>query len=111
MKIALLGYGRMGKAIEEIAKSRGHVIVAKIDKDNPNDSISDADVAINFSVPSAAVDNITNTLQIRYLRIYDKAISGSDISNLYANRDVKRNFYHQIGGENFTKYFIYINEL
>lgn len=52
----------MGKAIEEIAKSRGHVIVAKIDKDNPNDSISDADVAINFSVPSAAVDNITNTL-------------------------------------------------
>ena len=62
MKIALLGYGRMGKAIEEIAKSRGHVIVAKIDKDNPNDSISDADVAINFSVPSAAVDNITNTL-------------------------------------------------
>lgn len=62
MKIALLGYGRMGKAIEEIAKARGHVIVAKIDKDNPHDSISDADVAINFSVPSAAVDNITNAL-------------------------------------------------
>jgi 4-hydroxy-tetrahydrodipicolinate reductase len=62
MKIALLGYGRMGKAIEEIAKARGHKIVAKIDKDNPNDSIDNADVAINFSVPSAAVSNITNTL-------------------------------------------------
>ena len=62
MKIALLGYGRMGKAIEEIAKARGHKIVAKIDKDNPNDPIDSADVAINFSVPSAAVSNITNTL-------------------------------------------------
>ena len=62
MKIALLGYGRMGKAIEEIAKARGHKIVAKIDKDNPNDSVDSADVAINFSVPSAAVSNITNTL-------------------------------------------------
>ena len=35
MKIALLGYGRMGQAIEKIAIDRGHTIVAKIDKDNP----------------------------------------------------------------------------
>ena len=62
MKIALLGYGRMGKAIEIVAKSRGHEIVAKIDMDNSKDMINDADVAINFSVPSAAVDNITNAL-------------------------------------------------
>lgn len=65
MKIALLGYGRMGKAIEIIAKNRGHEIVAKIDKDNPNDAIDHADVAINFSVPSAAVSNITNSLKQR----------------------------------------------
>lgn len=62
MKIALLGYGRMGKAIERIATSRGHEIVAKIDKDNPGDSFEYADVAINFSVPSAAVGNITHAI-------------------------------------------------
>ncbi len=62
MKIALLGYGRMGKAIESIAKSRGHEIVAIIDKDNPKDSLNGAELAINFSVPSAAVANITHAL-------------------------------------------------
>jgi 4-hydroxy-tetrahydrodipicolinate reductase len=62
MKIALLGYGRMGKAIESIAKSRGHEIVTIIDKDNPKDFLSGAEVAINFSVPSAAVANITHAL-------------------------------------------------
>ena len=62
MKIALLGYGRMGKTIENIAKARGHEIVAIIDKDNPKDSLNDAEVAINFSIPSAAVENITHAL-------------------------------------------------
>jgi len=62
MKIALLGYGRMGKAIESIARSRGHEVVAIIDKDNPKDSLNGAEVAINFSVPSAAVANITHAL-------------------------------------------------
>ncbi len=63
MKIALLGYGRMGKAIEVIAKARGHEIVAKIDKDNSSDSFGHADVSVNFSVPAAAVTNITHALQ------------------------------------------------
>jgi 4-hydroxy-tetrahydrodipicolinate reductase len=62
MKIALLGYGRMGKAIESIAKSRDHEIVAIIDKDNPKDSLNGAEVAINFSVPSAAVANIIHAI-------------------------------------------------
>ena len=62
MKIALLGYGRMGKAIEEIAVKREHTIVAKIDKDNENESYM-ADVAINFSVPSAAYKNISDALK------------------------------------------------
>jgi 4-hydroxy-tetrahydrodipicolinate reductase len=62
MKIALLGYGRMGKTIENIAKARGHEIVAIIDKDNPKDSLNGAEVAINFSIPSAAVENITYAL-------------------------------------------------
>ncbi len=62
MKIAILGYGRMGKAIEKIAVERGHTIVAKIDKDNENESYM-ADVAINFSVPSSAYKNISDALK------------------------------------------------
>ena len=61
MKIALLGYGRMGQAIEKIAIDRGHTIVAKIDKDNPDEAYQ-ADVAINFSVPMAAYENITSAI-------------------------------------------------
>lgn len=62
MKIALLGYGKMGQTIEKIAVSRGHEIVLTIDKDSPEYDISIADVAIDFSIPSSAVDNITNCL-------------------------------------------------
>ena len=61
MKIALLGYGRMGQAIEKIAIDRGHTIVAKIDKDNPDEAY-EADVAINFSVPMAAYENIRSAI-------------------------------------------------
>ena len=57
MKIALLGYGRMGKEIEKIAISRGHNIVIKKDLDDKID-INLADVAIDFSVPKAAFSNI-----------------------------------------------------
>ncbi|WP_420551151.1 4-hydroxy-tetrahydrodipicolinate reductase [Tenacibaculum aiptasiae] len=61
MKIALLGYGRMGKEIEKIALQRGHEIVIKTSgKEDYN--ISDADVAIDFSVPSSAFNNITNCI-------------------------------------------------
>lgn len=59
MKIALLGYGKMGKVIERIALERGHEIVLKKDEFNTYDGLSTADVAIDFSVPSAAVDNIS----------------------------------------------------
>jgi len=61
MKIALLGYGRMGKAIEAIALQRGHTIVIKTSQDKDYD-ITAADVAIDFSVPSAAYNNISNCL-------------------------------------------------
>ena len=59
MKIALLGYGKMGKVIERIALERGHEIVLRKDEFNTYDALSTADVAIDFSVPSAAVDNIS----------------------------------------------------
>ena len=61
MKIALLGYGRMGKEIEKIALSRGHEIVIRKDVDDIID-ITLADVAIDFSVPNSAFNNISNCL-------------------------------------------------
>lgn len=64
MKIALLGYGRMGKAIASIAKERGHEIVAIVDPDTQEGTLIQAEVAINFSVPDAAVSNIKSALQI-----------------------------------------------
>tara|TARA_B110000114_G_scaffold77077_1_gene81607 strand:+ start:737 stop:1441 length:705 start_codon:yes stop_codon:yes gene_type:complete len=63
MKIALLGYGRMGKAIEQIAIERGHAIVAMVDKNENQGNLSEADVAINFSVPDAAVANIKAAME------------------------------------------------
>ncbi|KJD32141.1 dihydrodipicolinate reductase [Tamlana nanhaiensis] len=62
MKIALLGYGKMGKTIEQIALKRGHDIVLKIDKGDTNYDITQADVAIDFSIPNVAFNNISNCL-------------------------------------------------
>ena len=65
MKIALLGYGKMGKAIEQIALKRGHEIVLRKSSDNGYDGLETADVAIDFSVPTSAVVNITTCLNAR----------------------------------------------
>jgi 4-hydroxy-tetrahydrodipicolinate reductase len=76
MKIALIGYGKMGRMIEEIALSRGHEIVSVIDIDNQQDFESEAfkqaEVAIEFTNPTAAYDN--------YLKAWTqgvKVVSGS----------------------------------
>ncbi len=62
MKIALIGYGKMGKAIEKIALQKKHTIVLKINDGNladlTKDNISQADVAIEFTLPSSAVENL-----------------------------------------------------
>lgn len=62
MKVALIGYGRMGKEIEAISIDRHHEIVLKIDIDNQQDfttkNLRKADVAIDFSIPSSAYENI-----------------------------------------------------
>jgi len=67
MKIALIGYGKMGKAIEEIAVSRGHEIVLKIDEYNLAEfnkkNVSSADVAIEFTGPHSAYDNVKKALE------------------------------------------------
>ena len=76
MKIALIGYGRMGKLIEKVAIGRGHEIVCKIDVDNTevfdSKEFASADVAIEFTSPSAAYGN--------YVRAFEhnvKVVSGS----------------------------------
>ena len=61
MKIALIGYGKMGRTIEQIAVSRGHTITVAIDIDNQemfeSEAFRGSDVAIEFTVPSTAYDN------------------------------------------------------
>lgn len=67
MRIALVGYGKMGKAIERIARERGHQIVSIVDINNREEIYSDtfksADVAIEFTTPATAFDN--------YLRCFE----------------------------------------
>ncbi len=62
MKIALIGYGKMGHIIEEVARERGHLVVCIIDRDNTQDFDSEAfaaaDVAIEFTTPATAEENI-----------------------------------------------------
>jgi 4-hydroxy-tetrahydrodipicolinate reductase len=67
IKIALIGYGKMGKAIEEIALQRGHEIALKIDMDNAADftaaNLQKADVAIEFTSPHSAFSNVMKCLE------------------------------------------------
>jgi 4-hydroxy-tetrahydrodipicolinate reductase len=62
MKIALLGYGKMGKVIERIALERGHTIVLKKSSTDTFDGLENADVAIDFSVPNSALNHISECL-------------------------------------------------
>ncbi|HEU4609083.1 MAG TPA: 4-hydroxy-tetrahydrodipicolinate reductase [Chitinophagaceae bacterium] len=67
MNIALIGYGKMGKAIEEIALQRGHQIILKIDVSNASDftreNMSRADVAIEFTGPDSAFNNVMSCIE------------------------------------------------
>lgn len=84
MNIALLGYGKMGKTIEQIAIKRGHTIVLTVDKDDEGYDITKADVAIDFSIPTVAFNNISNCLNngvpvisgtTGWLNNYDNAVA------------------------------------
>jgi 4-hydroxy-tetrahydrodipicolinate reductase len=87
MKIALIGYGRMGHEIEAMAIKRGHIIKLKIDIDNHHDftpeNFSEIDVAIEFSSPDTAFENIVRCLGMRkpvvsgttgWLKNYDRVV-------------------------------------
>ncbi|WP_297703392.1 4-hydroxy-tetrahydrodipicolinate reductase [uncultured Eudoraea sp.] len=84
MHIGLFGYGKMGKMIEKIAIQRNHTIVAKVDVDTKEVDYSAMDMAIDFSSPQAASNNIKSCLEHNvpvisgttgWLKDYDKVIS------------------------------------
>ncbi len=94
MKIALIGYGKMGKAIEAIAVEKGHSIVLKIDVENAADlnvaNLGHADVAIEFTGPHSAVGNIMKCIDVGipvvcgstgWLNEWDKVKSHTEINN------------------------------
>lgn len=63
MKIALVGYGKMGKIIGEIAESRGHEVVAKLNESPTLENLNNPDVVIEFSNPEVAFNNIKMCLE------------------------------------------------
>ncbi|MDO4727849.1 MAG: 4-hydroxy-tetrahydrodipicolinate reductase [Bacteroidota bacterium] len=84
MKIGLFGYGKMGKAIEQIAVARGHQIVFVQSGDFTTGNFDEVDVAIDFSLPSSAFDNIKKALEAKvpivsgttgWLDDYDRAVT------------------------------------
>ena len=98
MKIALIGYGRMGHMIEEIAVSRGHEIVCTVDVGNPeafdSEAFRSADVAIEFSMPSSAYSNVRKAFDIRdalsalgfttYLRVtHSEVVADGEIRDVW----------------------------
>lgn len=85
MKIALIGYGKMGHIIESIALERGHEIVCVIDKDNTEDfhsaAFASADVAIEFTTPQTAEANV-----LRAWAVGVPVVSGTTGWNIEATR-------------------------
>ncbi len=132
MKIALLGYGKMGKTIEEIALERGHMITLKVDEDIESYDLTnlDADVAIDFSVPEAAFKNITTCFELGipvvsgttgWLDHYDKAVEvceKHDAAFLYAsNFSIGVNLFFELNEKlaemmkNLEEYSVEVEEI
>jgi len=129
MNIALFGYGKMGKTIERIAIGRGHNIVAKIDIDTTGYDLGEADVAIDFSVPTEALNNINKCFKkgipiisgtTGWLKNYNKAIENCKEYNgafIYAsNYSLGVNLFFELNNQlakmmrNFNDYDISIEE-
>jgi len=113
MRIALIGYGKMGKAIEEVAVQRGHEIVLKIDISNQHEftsgNLAKADVAIEFTGPHSAYDNLIKLMSWQvavvsgstgWLEKFDEVVNACKQNNsafLYAsNFSVGVNIFFEI---------------
>lgn len=130
MKIALLGYGRMGKTIERLAVERGHEIVLKISEDIEKAELQKADVAIDFSVPNAAFKNVTTCFEKHvpvvsgttgWLERYEEAVEickKKDAAFIYAsNFSLGVNLFFEINKHlaalmnKFTQYEVALEEV
>jgi 4-hydroxy-tetrahydrodipicolinate reductase len=130
MKIALFGYGKMGKVIDKIAKNRGHKIIYRIDENSINYDLKKVDVAIDFSTPKAAFSNINMALEnsipiisgtTGWLDNYNKAVKLCNEKNgafLYAsNFSLGVNIFFEINRQlakimsNHPEYVIKMNEI
>lgn len=109
MKIALLGYGKMGKAIEKIAVERGHTISFKANGSFTAEEILGADVAIEFSIPEAAVSNIEKCFDVKvpvvvgttgwyneFNRIKERCISSNNALFYATNFSIGVNIFFEI---------------
>lgn len=130
MKIALLGYGKMGKTIERLALERGHEIIFRITEDIDNYDLQQADVAIDFSVPDAAFKNITSCFKKQvpvvsgttgWLHKYEEAVTMCKENNaafIYAsNFSLGVNLFFELNKKlsqmmtNFPEYKVGIEEI
>lgn len=130
MKIALFGYGKMGKVIDKIAKNRGHKIIYRIDENSINYDLKKVDVAIDFSTPKAAFSNINMALEnsipiisgtTGWLNNYNKAVKLCNEKNgafLYAsNFSLGVNIFFEINRQlakimsNHPEYVIKMKEI
>ena len=130
MKIALFGYGKMGKIVEKIAKNRGHEIIFKIDKNSSHYDLNNVDIAIDFSTPKSALSNISKALEncipiisgtTGWTEQYNKAVKLCNEKNgafLYAsNFSLGVNIFFEINRNlakimnNYTEYKIKMKEI
>ena len=130
MKIALFGYGKMGKIVEKIAKNRGHEIICKIDKNSSHYDLNKVDIAIDFSTPKSALSNINKALEncipiisgtTGWTEQYNKAVKLCNEKNgafLYAsNFSLGVNIFFEINRKlaktmnNYTEYKIKMKEI
>ncbi|TVZ17418.1 4-hydroxy-tetrahydrodipicolinate reductase [Maribacter sp. MAR_2009_72] len=130
MRIALFGYGKMGKMIEQIALSRGHEIAARIDENTEQIDFDAMDVAIDFSMPNAAYNNISTCLNNNipvisgttgWLDRYDDAVSLCNKNNgafIYAsNFSLGVNIFFELNNylakmmQNLPEYKVSIEEI
>ena len=104
MNIALIGYGKMGKAIEDIALQRGHTIVLKIDVDNTDqftkENVDKADVAIEFTGPHSAFDNVKKLMEFGVRTVCGSTGWLDKIEEV--NNDCKRNNTAFVYASNFS---------
>ena len=116
MKIALIGYGKMGQMIDQLATARGHEIVTKISSRNSGDvsklNAKNADVAIEFTSPQSAFDNVMHCLQ-QHLPVVSGSTGWNDQVKL-AQDFCKKNRGSLLHASNFSvgvNIFFEINKL